>query len=75
MPELPQFDAGTTYLLKGETLTAIMDVIKENKIVLASGTFQEVGPDGSKVATIDLNVCVDGQPKTVTFLIAQQQQA
>ncbi len=48
--ELPVFEAGKTYLLKGETLKQITDVIRENKVVL-TGTkqWEEVGPDGSKI--------------------------
>jgi hypothetical protein len=51
--ELPQFEAGTTYLLKGETLNQIMDFIREKTIVIVPGSglkIDEVGPQGTKIS-------------------------
>jgi hypothetical protein len=51
--ELPQFENGKTYLLTGETLNALVDAIREMKIVIALGSglkIDEVGPQGTKIS-------------------------
>jgi len=68
--DLPEFDSDSTYLLKGSTLNSIMTIIKRNTVKPDSGTFKEVGPEGSTVETIDLQVCINGVAQTKTFLIA-----
>jgi hypothetical protein len=67
---LPSFDKTATYWLNGETLQTIMDYIKEKTVVLSGGTFTEVGPQGSKLDTISLVVCIGGVKQTKKFVIA-----
>ena len=55
---LPRFEAGKTYLLTGETLLAITNVIRENRVVpTGRKQFDEIGPEGSK---IDLDLLTAG---------------
>jgi len=51
--ELPEFEAGVTYLLKGETLNQMVDWMRENRIIVVAGSglkIDEVGPDGTKIS-------------------------
>jgi hypothetical protein len=68
---LPVFESGKTYFLTGETLKMIVDVIKENRVVLTDNLkYSEVGPDGSKLPlkTVDLAVCINGATQILKFV-------
>ncbi len=68
---LPEFEKGKTYLLTGETLQQICDVIRVNKLVLTGNVqFEETGANGSKLAleSISLAVCIDGVTQIRRFL-------
>ncbi len=68
--DLPEFDPANTYLLKGDTLNTIMTIIRRNKVTIDDGTFREVGPEGSSIETLELQVCIDGVATTKNFLIS-----
>lgn len=44
--DLPKFEAGKTYVLKGETLNAIITAIKANQILAVQGGSVERTPEG-----------------------------
>jgi len=69
---LPVFVNDRTYLLTGATLNSIVNVIRENKLVLIDGKFKESGIEtGSVLETISLTVCIDGVRQKKKFLVAQ----
>lgn len=45
-PDLPQFESGKTYVLKGETLNRIMDAIRAAQIIQVEGAKIERTPQG-----------------------------
>lgn len=44
--DLPKFEAGKTYVLKGETLNAIIAAIKQAQILAVEGAKIERTPEG-----------------------------
>jgi hypothetical protein len=58
--DLPQFDSGSTYLIKGETMNQIVNYLREKTIVIVPGSglkIDEVGPEGTKISIDGTDVC------------------
>lgn len=46
---LPKFEDGKSYMLKGSTLNAIMDAIRESRIISIEGAEIERTPQGVRI--------------------------